>query len=115
MVGGPRRRARLRRPRLVVPDPATREPEDRRADRLLQREGRHLPRRRTAGAAVHQVLLIAPRRQPRTRSALELVSEVSDLAAGIGLLTFTLTPLALQTCQKTLWGIAGGFSAPPGS
>ena len=33
-------------------------------------------------------------RQQRTPSGLELVSEVSDLAAGAGLPTFTLTPLA---------------------
>jgi len=39
--------------------------------------------------------------QLATPSALELVSEVSDLAAGVGLLIFTLTPLALPALAPT--------------
>ena len=51
------RRRRPRRPRLVVPRAVRREPEGRRADRVLQREGRHLRRRRAPGASGHQVLV----------------------------------------------------------
>jgi hypothetical protein len=39
--------------------------------------------------------------QKTTPSGLELVSEVSDLAAGLGLLIFTLTPLALPALALT--------------
>jgi hypothetical protein len=40
-------------------------------------------------------------RQPTTPSRLDLVSEVSDLAAGLGILTFTLAPLALPALALT--------------
>ncbi len=41
----------------VVPHPAAREPEDRRADRVLRREGRRPRRRGAPGAAADEVLL----------------------------------------------------------
>src|SRR6185312_9423598 len=48
---------RPRRPRVGVPHPAAREPEDRRADRVLRREGRRPRRRGAPGAAADEVLL----------------------------------------------------------
>jgi len=40
-------------------------------------------------------------KQQTTPSGLELVEEVSDLAAGLGILTFTLAPLALPALALT--------------
>lgn len=40
-------------------------------------------------------------KQQTTPSALEVVSEVSDLAAGLGILTFTLAPLAIPALALT--------------
>ena len=47
---------RPRRRGVVVPDAASREPEDRRADQLLHREGRPLRRRSQAGLSLRRVL-----------------------------------------------------------
>jgi len=42
-----------------------------------------------------------PSAKQTTPSGLELVSEVSDLTAGLGILTFTLAPLALPALALT--------------
>ena len=55
LVGADRRRA-ARGHRLVLRLPVAAGAADRRAGRLLRREGRHLPRRRAGGAAADQIL-----------------------------------------------------------
>src|SRR5213076_3124729 len=57
LVGGGRRDA-AREPDLDLPDPAAGEPEDRRAGLFLERAGRPVRRRGTAGAAGGPVLMI---------------------------------------------------------
>lgn len=59
----------------------------------------------TAGADERRAMCDEKRagsRQRTTDSGLELVTEVSDLAAGAGIITFTLAPLALPALALTL-------------
>ena len=60
---------RPRGPRVGVPHAAAREPEDRRAGRLLRREGRRPRRRGAPGAAADEVLLSVSERSRNVRAA----------------------------------------------
>ena len=59
---GPRRRNGPRRPRMVVPDAASREPEDRRPGQLLHREGRRSTSTESSRLEPARVLLRTPLR-----------------------------------------------------